>query len=196
MFTEDPERTSKENEIAALEVQMMEMKKTLAGLRKEVEPVEVSDYVFKNHNGDSVHLSDLFDGKDELLLISNMGKLCRYCTLWADGFNGFTSHLENRAPFVVVSPDPPEIQKEFYTSRNWRFKMYSHERTSFIGEMGFQYHHGGVKPGVMTFRRDEQGKIFRMARSYFGPGDNYCPMWDFLDMLPLGEKDWAPQYAY
>ena len=40
-----------------------------------------------------------------------MGRGCSYCTLWADGFNGLRHHFEDRAAFVVVSPDTPEQQK-------------------------------------------------------------------------------------
>jgi predicted dithiol-disulfide oxidoreductase (DUF899 family) len=61
----------------------------------------------------SVQLSDLFGEHEDLIVIHNMGVSCPYCTLWADGFNGLIRHLEDRAAFVMVSPDPPDIQKEF-----------------------------------------------------------------------------------
>jgi predicted dithiol-disulfide oxidoreductase (DUF899 family) len=54
--------------------------------------IEVRNYTFTTIDGET-SLLDMFGGKDRLLLIHNMGQGCRYCTLWADGFNGFLPHL-------------------------------------------------------------------------------------------------------
>ena len=35
-------------------------------------------------------------GKDDLVVIHNMGASCAYCTLWGDGFNGVYEHLANK----------------------------------------------------------------------------------------------------
>ncbi len=45
---------------------------------------------------------EMFGDKKQLLLIHNMGQGCRYCTLWADGFNGFLKHLESVMSVVLV----------------------------------------------------------------------------------------------
>jgi hypothetical protein len=47
----------------------------------------------------------------DLILVHNMGQSCRYCTMWADGFNGIHPHLANRAAFALVWPDLPEGQE-------------------------------------------------------------------------------------
>src|SRR6516164_9513796 len=60
-----------------------------------------------------------------------MGASCPYCTLWADGFNGLLPHIENRAAFVVASPDDPQAQEKFKASRGWRFPMVSHRDSTF-----------------------------------------------------------------
>ena len=91
-----------------------------------------------------------------------MGRACTYCTLWADGFNGVHRHLENRAGFVVVSPDPLDVQREFAESRGWKFRMASGQGSTFIEDMGFKSEKGWT-PGVSTFYRDK-GKITRVAR--------------------------------
>jgi hypothetical protein len=46
----------------------------------------------------------------------------------------------------------------------------------------------GSWPGVASFVKDEHVKIIRYAKSYFGPGDNFCAMWDFNDLLPPQEN--------
>lgn len=78
----------------------------------------------------------LFGKKKDLIPIHNMGTTCAYCTMWADGFNGVHKHLENRAGFVVVSNDKPEMQKRFADSREWKFKMVSAANNSFTKDMG------------------------------------------------------------
>jgi predicted dithiol-disulfide oxidoreductase (DUF899 family) len=137
----------------------------------------------------------MFDLHDELIVIHNMGKDCPYCTLWADGFNGIVHHLENRAGFAVVSPDRPEIMKEFALKRGWKFKIYSGKGSGFIKDLGFEDEKGDYWPGVSVFIK-ENGRIYRVARDFFGPHDNYCSAWHLFDLLPRGAADWRPKFDY
>ena len=61
-----------------------------------------------------------------------------------------------------------------------------------------EYHteQGGPLPGVSVFRRNEDGSIVRSAHAPFGPGDPFCPVWHFFDLLGNGHGDWAPEYSY
>src|SRR4030066_1079241 len=96
---------------------------------------KIQDYTLLDFQERKVKLSSLFGKKEDLILIHNMGKACVYCTMWADGFNGVVPHLENRPAFAVVSPDPPVVQKKFYNSRNWKFKMFSSKGSSFAKDL-------------------------------------------------------------
>ena len=96
----DKSGTSINNEIESLEKEIAEKRKKLTELRRALPREEVDNYSLEGPGGRKISLSETFDGHDELLLIHNMGKKCPYCTLWADGFNGFLHHLENRAGFV------------------------------------------------------------------------------------------------
>lgn len=156
---------------------------------------QVSDYSFKDWNNKDVKLSSLFEGKEDLILVHNMGKRCPYCTMWADGFNGVIDHLQDRASFVVVSPDNPETQKMFATSRGWKFKMVSAKGTSFNKDMGFEKN-GEADPGVSIFQKDDNNKIVRVSKDKFGPGDHYCIVWHFFDLLPKGDNGWQPKFKY
>jgi predicted dithiol-disulfide oxidoreductase (DUF899 family) len=129
------------------------------------------------------------------MVIHNMGKGCSYCTLWADGFNGFVKPLNDRVPFVLVSPDKPSVQKEFAESRGWTFKMLSASESTFTKDLGFEKEEKKYWPGVSTFVRKE-GKIFRVNYDFFGPGDYYCSVWHLFDLLPKGENAWKPKYVY
>lgn len=185
-----------DKEIERLEKQLLKDKQKLAKLRRQVEPLEVEDYEFLTSGGKKVKLSQMFAGYDELVMVHNMGVRCAYCTMWADGFNGLRGHLADRAGFVVVSPDAPKTMGDFAKGRGWKFPIYSHHHTDFGRAVGFTTPAGGHWPGVSTFFRDPDGKIFRVAKAFFGPGDDFCPTWHFFDLLPRGVSGWQPKYSY
>jgi predicted dithiol-disulfide oxidoreductase (DUF899 family) len=184
-----------QRDVKRLEEEIQQKKKELAALRQSETPVQVKDYEFTDRDGKKVRLSELFVNHQELLVISNMGQSCRYCTLWADGFSGLTSHLQDRAGFVVVSPDPVEVQQNFATSRGWNFPMVSDQNSDFRYDMGFRDERH-VQPGALVFTKDENNQIYLFSQCYFGPGDNFCVMWDLMDLMPLGSDNWEPQYKY
>jgi len=168
-------------QIAAIRERMRE---TLAG----IEPQPVPDYELDTIDG-PVRLSGLFGAHDDLIVIHNMGIACSYCTLWADGYNGLHPHLVTRAGFVVSSPDSPTVQRQFAASRGWRFPMVSHARSSFARDMGYVSAKGGWMPGVSVFRRDGNA-ILRVSDTGFSPGDDFCTLWHFFDLLPGGAGAW------
>lgn len=182
--------------IKQLEGQILAQKRELADLRRKMTPQEVGEYSFTAHDESKVALAQMFGSQHDLILVHNMGKSCPYCTLWADGFVGLTGHIENRAAFVVVSKDTVDVQREFYRSRDWNFRMYSSYGTSFNRDMGFEDENGRQKPGVSTFRKEDDGSVFRVAFTSFGPGDDFCAAWHLFDLLKEGANDWQPRFTY
>lgn len=182
-------------QIAALQKQIEQNRNKILELRSKLELEPVKDYGLKDWNGNEVLLSSLFDERDELMVIHNMGKKCKYCTLWADGFNGFAHPLSDRMPFVVTSPDSPEVQKEFAESRGWKFKMLSADGATFIKDLGFEPKPNSYWPGVSALVRKD-GKIYRASYDHFGPGDFYCSPWHLFDLFPKRDNDWQPKYTY
>jgi predicted dithiol-disulfide oxidoreductase (DUF899 family) len=170
-------------QIAAIREQMRQVQGT-------VEPQEVHDYELANLEG-PVRLSALFGTHEDLILVHNMGTGCAHCTLWADGYNGIHPHVLKRAAFAVASPDTPEVQKRFAADRGWRFPMVSHAGTSFAADMGYASTRGWL-PGVSVFRRDG-ARILRVSDTGFSPGDDFCTLWHFFDLLPQPEN--APPAA-
>ena len=186
-----------EHEISRTRQEIIRNKEKLSRLARRLPKEEIKkDYSLKDWNGHDVKLSKLFGESNDLILVHNMGRQCPYCTLWADGFNGLVNHLEDRASFVVVSPDSPKIQKEFAKNRGWKFRMLSGHGNSFIKDMGFEKPKRGFMPGVSVFRKEKDGRIFRVAVDQFGPGDDYCMIWHFFDLLPLGPNGWEPKFSY
>ncbi|QIL91384.1 DUF899 domain-containing protein [Microbulbifer sp. SH-1] len=181
------------HEITALQQQIGELKNKLAALQKQSAGEEIPDYTFKTLDGE-VHLRDLFGEHDTLLVIHNMGQGCRYCTLWADGFNGLLPHLESAMSVVLVSKDSPEVQRRFANSRGWRFRLASHGGGDYIEQQSVMAG-GGNMPGAVVYERKGEN-VFRKNASVFGPGDNYCVMWDLLNMAGLNGDSWTPQFNY
>lgn len=179
--------------LAGYRQQIGELRKKMRDLRQTRESQEVEDYTLASAEGE-VRLSALFGDKDHLFVIHNMGAGCPYCTLWADGFNGILPHLEDRAAFVVCTPDAPEQQRKFAESRGWRFRMLSHQGTSFAEDMGYRGERGWM-PGVSVFAK-QSGRIVRVSDSSFGPGDDFCTLWHLFDLIPEGAGEWQPKYKY
>lgn len=181
-------------------VQLNEYRRKIAGLRTEmralqaeIEPQDVPDYRFATSAGE-VSLSSLFGDKPDLFVIHNMGTGCPYCTMWADGFNGVLPHLQDRAAFVLATPDTPAVQAQFAASRGWNFRMVSHAGTDFAADMGYRGERG-FQPGVSVFRK-ENGRILRVSDTGLGPGDDFCSVWHLFDLLPEGANGWRARFAY
>jgi predicted dithiol-disulfide oxidoreductase (DUF899 family) len=172
-----------EKKLKKLDGEMAKNRKKMIKINGKLAKKEVQDYAFKDRDGIEVKLSQMFGDKDDLIVIHNMGKSCSYCTMWADGFNGIFPHIEKRAGFALVSPDAFDVQKAFADNRDWKFKMYSGKETTFINDMGYYNEKDGYWPGVSVFHK-EDGKINRISKTFFGPGDYFCSVWHFFDMLP------------
>ena len=179
--------------ITELQQQIFQLVGELGGLLKQSQGEQVGDYRFASAEGE-VSLSELFAGKDTLLAIHNMGQGCRYCTLWADGFNGFLPHLESAMSVVLLSKDPPELQRRFANSRGWRFRLASHGGGAYMREQTVLDGHENY-PGAAVYKR-RGDRILRFNACVFGPGDLYCSHWSLLALAGMGPEDWTPQFNY
>lgn len=186
------------NQVRDKHAQIEQLRKEIVSLAKSEGLREVEDYLFHDKDGNSVKLSELFNGHDELVIIHNMGKSCPYCTLWADGLSSGTPHFMNRCGFALVSPNPFDIMREFAASRGWQFPYLSASESTFIADMGFVVEKDGKNsywPGFTTFVKQD-AKIWRVASDEFGPGDFYAPIWHFQDMLHHADREWHPKFSY
>lgn len=184
-----------EQKLSKAERELGRAKARVARLRWQLPQTVVQDYRLAGSGGRRVKLSALFGRHRDLILVHNMGRTCPYCTMWADGFNGLLKHLESRAAFVVVSPDPPATQSRFARSRDWKFKMVSSLGTSLPEDLGFRTAEGRYRPGVSVLRK-ERGRIVRVSRAGFGPWDDFCSVYNLFNLLPEGADDWRPRFTY
>ena len=180
-------------EIIELEQQIFELTAKLHELRKSNSGEVVANYVFDTQAGET-NLLELFGDHDRLLAIHNMGQACRYCTLWADGLNGFLPHLESTMAVVLVSKDSPETQRTFANSRGWRFRLASHGGGDYAREQTVAEGSTNM-PGAVVYER-KGDDIVRKNAVVFGPGDLYCSIWNILALAGLSEDNWTPQFNY
>ncbi|HOH98396.1 MAG TPA: DUF899 family protein [Candidatus Cloacimonadota bacterium] len=188
--------TEIEKQITALEQEIIQKKQDLYKLKKTMPSFELQDYELIQRDGSKIRLSELFGTKDQMILVHNMGASCPYCTLWADGFKGIHKHLEDQAAFVISTPDAPEAMDRFASSRDWQFKVVSTSSCTLKKDLGFELENGSYYPGVSTLFKDSDGKIWHVAKAFFGPGDDFCALWYFFDMLKEPDPDWVPKYSY
>jgi len=169
------------------------LKKELSAARRARTPEPVEDWTLRSLDDAPLRLSELFGSKRDLLVVHNMGRRCKYCSLWADGLNGFVTHLESRCAFVLCSADPPATAREHAQSRGWKFRIVSGAGSDFARAMGYMNDAGGALPGVSSFHRRDDGTIVRIGHSPFGPGDDFCAVWPLFDLLEGGVGAWEPR---
>ena len=193
MSTNESSSTDSNATIAELEAEIAELTARLNAARRAATGRVVPDYPFRTLAGEA-RLSDLFAGHDRLLAIHNMGQGCRYCTLWADGMNGFLPHLETAMAVVLLSKDDPETQRRFANARGWRFRLASHAGGAYIREQTVMSGEDNV-PGAVVYEKKD-GALVRKNAVVFGPGDLFCSAWNFLALAGHGVDDWTPQFSY
>lgn len=193
-----------ERQLAALREELADARRAERADRAAQPPGDaqvVSDYTLRTPEGAAVTLRSLFGAKQDLILIHNMGRSCVYCTLWADGFIGLARHVQDRAAFVLASPDEPAVLKDFAASRGWPFRCVSFAGTSLAADLGYERTlPDGTKqplPGVSALHlTPETGAISRAGTAPFGPGDAFCALWPMLELLRGGPSGWTPKYDY
>lgn len=180
--------------VKKLESELVRDQGKLARHKRRLPREPVANYTLAGPRG-PVSLATLFGGRRDLLVIHNMGRACPYCTMWADGFNGFYPHLVDRAAFAVVSPDAPATQKKFARNRGWRFPLFSGRGSTFSKDLGFEPKPGESRPGISSLQQ-VRGRIFRVATARFGPFDPFCSSWHLFALLADGIDGWRPKFRY
>lgn len=185
----------------------------LATARQQLPWVKVDqNYVFEGPMG-KVTLSDLFAGRDQLIVYHFMlgpgwKEGCPSCSMIADGFDGALAHLNardvtlvavSRAPYVEIAP--------FKARMGWKFPWVSSNGTSFNrdfhvsfskeemakGEMDYNYKKNRFPseeaPGASVFYKDENGDIFHTYSAYARGLEAGLLPYVYLDLVPKGRDE-------
>ena len=78
--------------LAGYRSQIAELRRKMREIQASAAPEAVDDYGFAAPDG-TVHLSDLFGAKRDLIVIHNMGTSCASCTLGRTGSTGCSRTL-------------------------------------------------------------------------------------------------------
>jgi predicted dithiol-disulfide oxidoreductase (DUF899 family) len=169
-------------------------------------------YEFDSTKG-KVTLSDLFDGRSQLIVYHFMlgpgwQEGCPSCSYLADHYDGATIHLANRDTTLVVVSRAPLAEIEAFKNRmGWKFQWVS----SFGSDFNFDYHvsftpeekeSGKVDynytktaffseegPGASVFAKDSAGEMFHTYSTYARGLDILVGTYNFLDLVPKGRDE-------
>jgi predicted dithiol-disulfide oxidoreductase (DUF899 family) len=186
--------------------------------RRELPWVRVDkQYVFEGPEGKET-LADLFAGRRQLIIQHFMfdpswDAGCKSCSFWADGYNGFFVHLQQRdATFVAVSLAPLEKLNAYKQHMGWEFKWVSSEGSEFNhdfqvsetpgerqkGEAYYNYHFGkpfgGERPGISVFYQDDGGAVYHTYSCYARGLDMMNAAYHYLDLTPEGRNEEGLSY--
>jgi predicted dithiol-disulfide oxidoreductase (DUF899 family) len=205
-ITSRKELLQKEKEFTRLRDELSRQRRQLPWEKVEKE------YVFDGPNGKET-LSDLFDGRSQLIIYHFMfgpgwEQGCPSCSFLADHFDGSLVHLANRdVTLVVVSRAPLEQIEAFKKRMGWRFKWVS----SFGSDFNHDYHVSFTKeetakgkisynysevefpteeaPGASVFYKNNSGDVFHTYSTYARGLDILVGAYNFLDFAPKGRDE-------
>ena len=195
------------------EKQMTKMRDELLRERRALPWVKVEkEYEFHSSAG-KVWLSDLFDGRSQLIVYHFMfgpewKEGCPGCSFISDHFDAVNLHIpHNDVTLVAVSRAPLAKLEEFKKRMGWKFTWVS----SFESDFNYDYHvsftpeeiqrgevfynfqmtKGALDElhGESVFYRNPKGEIFHTYSSYARAGDILIGAHNFLDLTPRGRNE-------
>ena len=203
---------AKEKEFTRLRDELSQQRRDLPWVKVE------KDYVFEGPDGKQ-SLADLFDGRSQLIVQHFMygpdwEEGCPSCSFWADGYNGFITHLEHRDITMVVASNAPLSSLDAYKKRmNWSFKWVSSMGSDFNrdfqvtftpeevekGELYYNYRIGRFPsqegPGASAFYRDDDGAVYHTYSCYSRGLDMLNAAYHYMDIAPKGRDEGGLPYS-
>lgn len=185
----------------------------IAAERRALPWVKVEkNYVFDSTAG-KVTLTDLFEGRDQLMIYHFMFSPdwqagCTGCSFLADHVDSARRHFEhNNLSFAAVSRTPLEKIEAYKKRMGWTFRWVS----SLNSDFNYDFHVSWTKaqldagpvdynfrPQKMTmedmhgesmFFKDKDGAIYHTYSSFERAGEEIAATYRFLDLAPLGRNE-------
>jgi predicted dithiol-disulfide oxidoreductase (DUF899 family) len=165
--------------LLAEEKAMTRARDALSTKRRELPMVRVEkDYLFDGPNG-SVHLNDLFDGRNQLIVQHFMfdpewDEGCPSCTAAGDEMSeGLRRHLSSRdTTFAVVSRAPLEKIERYRVSKGWTFPWYSSLGSDFNYDFNVTID-ASVAPVMWNYRTMDE--LAEVGMGWLGEGSSEQP---------------------
>jgi predicted dithiol-disulfide oxidoreductase (DUF899 family) len=203
------------------EKEFTRLREELARQRRDLPWEEVTqEYFFEGPDG-TRSLSQLFDGRSQLIVYHFMfppdwDEGCPRCSFWADSFNGTTAHLNARDVTMVAISRAPQPKLAVYAKRmGWTFPWFSSGGTDFNHDFGVafrpdtlasgtaEYNYGPSGPGfpdregISVFCKGDGGQVFHTYSTYARGLDMMNAAYQYLDLVPKGRDEAGhddPQY--
>jgi len=159
------------------------------------------DYVFQWANdgkvGQSVNFSELFGGKNTLLLYSFMygpgwDNPCPSCTSLVDGFDRTWYQVNQNAAFAAIAKAPAERINAWAKKRGWsQIPLLSGSNSSFQADYKCQKDSDDMQLPVMHVFTKRDGKIYHFWATELSGNhvDTVWPYWNLMDFTPEGRPD-------
>jgi predicted dithiol-disulfide oxidoreductase (DUF899 family) len=206
-------------QLLAREKELTRRYDAVAKLRRELPWVEVhKDYVFEGLDG-KIPLSDLFQGRSQLIVRHFMfgpewEQGCIGCSFASDHVGSALVHLEHHdVSYAAVSRAPIANLLAYKKRMGWNFQWVS----SLENDFNYDYHvsfskeeaaqgkayynygmqtiYGDEGSGLSVFVRDADGKIYH-TYSCFGRGDETAlTTYAYLDLTPKGRNETGPTFS-
>ena len=215
---------SREEWIAARRAHLVNEKKLtrlrdqLMAERRELPWVKVDKaYVFDTPTGEQT-LSDLFDGRSQLIVRHIMlgpdwQELCTGCSFGADHVDGALQHVEHHdVSFVAVSRAPLAKIEAFKRRMGWKFRWVSSFGSDFNYDFNVSFtaeekargkvfynfetqnYMSDELSGSSVFYKDETGSLFHTYSVYARGGEGGLGAYHLLDMTPKGRNENGPHH--
>ena len=185
------------------EQELIEKTKALAAKRRTLPPGGKlkEDYVFQwaddGKIGQRVKFSELFGGKDTLIIYSwmfgpNWDKPCMSCTSLMDGFDRAWYSVDRNAAFAAIAKAPPQRIDEWARTRGWsQIPLLSGINSSFQADYKCQGENDDMQLPVMHVFRKQDGGIFHFwaTETMSNHVDTVWAYWNLMDFTPEGRPD-------
>jgi predicted dithiol-disulfide oxidoreductase (DUF899 family) len=169
-------------------------------------------YQFEGPGG-AVSLTDLFDGRSQLLIYHFMfnpdwNEGCKSCSFWADNFNGIPIHLNHRdVTFTAISRAPFAKLDAYKKRMGWSFPWVSSNGSDFnydyyvsftpeqnaAGQAYYNYRARSTaladEVGISVFLKNERGEMFHTYSCYSRGVDLLNGAYNYLDLVPKGRDE-------
>ncbi|MDB5826402.1 MAG: putative dithiol-disulfide oxidoreductase, family [Variovorax sp.] len=199
--------------LLAEEIELRRHIERVAAQRRALPPGgEAPDYGFRDENGTTVKLADMFGPHDTLVTYFWMfgperKQACPMCTSFLGAIDTPARDISQKVAVAVIGRSPVERQLAFARERGWRnLKFYATIGDDFARDYRGLAPDGNEWPALDVWvKRD--GKVLHFWGSELGgtadPGEDArgapdpTPLWNILDLTPAGRgSDWYPKLAY
>jgi predicted dithiol-disulfide oxidoreductase (DUF899 family) len=199
--------------LLAKEKQFTRLREELSQERRELPWEAVSkDYLFEGPDGKQT-LSELFDGRSQLIVYHFMfgpdwDAGCPHCSFWADNFNGIIVHLNQRDVTMVAVSHAPYPRLAAYQKRmGWSFKWLSSHGVDFnfdyqasftsaelasgkaLYNFVVQDPGSSEREGLSVFYKDGAARLFHTYSTYARGIDIVNTAYNYLDLVPKGRDE-------